>query len=109
MRTPNSICRGAAVEYVPEPARTRSWREEQKVVELPQNPAELALFSALPGAPFSTPLSWFPAPPKLAKLKTLNKDALGSSFTRSPIRNGQLKRRSIVFSQVASAKCPGRP
>jgi hypothetical protein len=43
----------------------------QKVVELPQNPAELALFSEVPGAPFRTPLNWFPAPPKLAKLKAL--------------------------------------
>jgi hypothetical protein len=44
---------------VPEPARTRSWRELQKVVELPQNPAELALFSEVPGAPLRTPLNWF--------------------------------------------------
>lgn len=55
--TPNSICRGAPFAYVPEPARTRSSREVQKVVELPQNPGELALFSELPGAPFNTPLS----------------------------------------------------
>src|ERR1700732_1321575 len=103
MRTPNSICRGAAVEYVPEPARTRSWRDVQKVVELPQNPAELALFSEVPGAPFSTPLNWFPAPPKLAKLKALNTETFGSSLIRSPIRNGPLKSRSIVFSHVACA------
>jgi hypothetical protein len=79
------------------------------VVELPQYPAELALFSELPGAPSSTPLNWFPAPPKLARLKTLNKEAFGSNFTRSPIRNGQLNRKSIVLSQVASAECAGRP
>lgn len=79
------------------------------MVKEPQNPAELALFSELPGAPFSTPLNWFPAPPKLAKLKTLKKDAFGSNFTRSPTRNGQLNRKSIVFSQVASAECPGGP
>jgi hypothetical protein len=30
----------------------------QKVVELPQYPPELALFSELPGAPFITPLNW---------------------------------------------------
>src|SRR6266849_291108 len=103
MRTPNSICRGAPFAYVPEPGRMRSSREVQNVVELPQNPAELALLSELPGAPLSTPLNWFPAPPKLAKLKTLNKETFGSSFTRSPIWKGQVKCRSIVFSQVASA------
>jgi hypothetical protein len=73
------------------------------VDELPQNPAELALFSELPGAPFITPLNWFPAPPKLAKLKALNTEKFGSSFTRSPICNGQLNRRSMVFSQVPCA------
>jgi hypothetical protein len=29
----------------------------QKVVELPQNPAELALFNDVPGAPFNTPFN----------------------------------------------------
>ena len=103
IRTSNSICRGAPFAYVPEPGRTRSSREVQKAVELPQYPAELVLFSELPGAPFSTPLSWFPAPPKLAQLKTLNTETFGSSFTRSPTWNGRLNRKSIVFSQVASA------
>src|SRR5271157_2151163 len=107
MRTPNSICRGAPLAYVPEPARTRSSREVQKVVELPQYPAELELFSEVPGAPFSTPLNWFPAPPKLAQLKTLKKETFGSSLTRSATWKGRLRRRSMVFSQVADAKCPG--
>src|SRR5208282_1853416 len=109
MRTPNSICRGAPVAYVPEPGRTRSSRAVQKVVELPQYAPELALFNELPGAPFITPLSWFPAPPKLAQLKTLKKETFGSSFTRSPTWNGLLNRKSIVFSQVASAACEGSP
>jgi hypothetical protein len=88
---------------VPEPDKTRSSREVQYPVELPQYPAELALFRELPGAPFSTPLNWFPAPPKFAQLNRLNTETLGSNFTRSPAWNGRLNRKSIVFSQVASA------
>src|SRR5208337_3172132 len=107
MRTPNSNCRGAPVAYVPEPGRTRSCREVQNAVELPQFPPELALFSELPGAPSNTPLSWFPAPPKLAQLKMLNTERFGSSFTRSPTWKGRLSRRSIVFSHLADAKWPG--
>jgi len=39
---------------VPEPGSTRSSREVQNAVELPQKPPELALFSELPGAAFNT-------------------------------------------------------
>ena len=92
---------------MPEPGSTRSSREVQYAVELPQYPPELALFSELPGAAFNTPLSWFPAPPKLAQLNTLNTEKFGSTFTRSLAWKGRVKRRSIVFNQVACAACDG--
>jgi hypothetical protein len=92
---------------VPEPGSTRSSREVQNAVELPQKPPELALFSELPGAAFNTPLSCPPAPPKLAQLNKLNTEKFGSTFTRSLAWKGRLNRRSIVFNQVACAACDG--
>jgi hypothetical protein len=85
----------------------RSSLDVQKAVELPQVPGELALFRELPGDPSSTPFNWPPAPPKLAMLNTLKAATLGSRRTLSPIRNGQVKRRSTVLSHFACASFPG--
>jgi hypothetical protein len=97
--TPNSICRGALFAYVPELARTRSGATCRKWSSC-RRTAELALFRS--AARCSARRNWFCAA-DAGEVKALNTETFGSSLTALPIRNGQLKRRSIVFSQAVCA------
>src|ERR1700730_12452403 len=59
-----------------------------------------------PIVPFNIPLRRFPGPSKLAKLRMLYADTLGSTTSRSPILKGRERLKSKLFIQPR-ATLPG--